>query len=78
MRLLELFSGTGSVGRPWRETGHWVVSADADGRFGANIVEDILQLSYCKLPAPDVIRASPHVTNMQGAGPGPQLQETWS
>ena len=59
MKLLELFSGTGSVGRPWREARHEVISVDVDGRFGADIVEDILQLSYCKLPAPDVIWASP-------------------
>ena len=59
MRLLELFSGTGSVGRPWREAGHEVISVDIDGRFGADVVEDILQLSYCRLPVPDVIWASP-------------------
>ena len=57
MKLLELFSGTGSVGKPWREAGHEVISVDVDGRFGADIVEDILQLSYCKLPVPDVIWA---------------------
>ena len=59
MRLLELFSGTGSVGKPWRAAGHEVISVDVDGRFGASIVEDILQLSYCKLPTPDVIWCSP-------------------
>ena len=59
MKLLELFSGTGSVGKPWREARHEVISVDVDGRFGADIVEDIWQLSYCKLPAPDVIWASP-------------------
>ena len=59
LKLLELFSGTGNVGKPWREAGHEVISVDVDGRFGADIVEDILQLSYCKLPVPDVIWASP-------------------
>ena len=58
MRLLCLFSGTGSVERPWREKGHDVISVDIDGKHGADIVEDILQLSYCKLPTPDVIWAS--------------------
>jgi site-specific DNA-cytosine methylase len=62
MKLLELFSGTGSVGKPWREKGHEVTSVDIDGRFGTDIVEDILQLSYCKLPVPDVIWASPPCT----------------
>ena len=59
MKLLELFSGTGSVGKPWKEAGHEVISVDVDGRFGADIVEDILQLAYCKLPVPDVIWSSP-------------------
>ena len=35
-----------------------MIAVDIDGRFGADIVEDILQLSYCKLPVPDVIWAS--------------------
>ena len=39
MRLLELCSGTGSVGRPWREAGHEVISVDIDGKFGAEIVQ---------------------------------------
>ena len=47
MRLLELYSGTGSVAKPWREKGHQVISVDIDGKHGADIVEDILQLSYC-------------------------------
>jgi len=59
MKLLELFSGTGSVGRPWREAGHEVISVDVDGRYHPEVCEDILQLSYCKLPIPDVIWASP-------------------
>jgi hypothetical protein len=58
MFLLELSSGTGSVGRPWREAGHEVVSVDIDGRLGAEIVEDILQISYCKLDVPSGIWAS--------------------
>ena len=31
--LLELFSGTGSVGKPFREAGWDVISVDLDGRF---------------------------------------------
>ena len=62
MRLLELYSGTGSVGRAWREAGHEVVSVDTDFRFSPEICEDILQLSYCKLDVPDVIWASPPCT----------------
>ena len=59
MRLLNLFSGTDSVATPWRQAGHEVISVDTDPRFNPEICEDILQLSYCKLPTPDVIWASP-------------------
>ena len=59
MRLLNLFSGTDSVSKPFREAGHEVISVDIDPRFHPEICEDILQLSYCKLDTPDVIWASP-------------------
>ena len=58
MKLLELCSGTGSVGEPFRKGGHDVVSVDLDGRYGPDICEDVLQLSYCKLETPDIIWAS--------------------
>ena len=72
MKLLELFSGTGGVGVPWR-AGREVISIDVDDRFGADVVEDILQLSYCKLPVPDVIWASPPVSSTRGAGHAQRL-----
>ena len=59
MKLLDSFSGTGNVGKPWKENGHEVISVDVDHKFGTDIVEDILQLSYCKLPIFDVVWASP-------------------
>ena len=59
MRLLNLFSGTDSVATPWRVSWHEVISVDVDPRYNPEICEDILQLSYCKLPTPDVIWASP-------------------
>jgi hypothetical protein len=59
MRLIELFSGTGSVGRPWRVAGHTVISVDIDGRFGAEIVGDIMEMGYSEFTPPDVIWASP-------------------
>jgi hypothetical protein len=59
MLLLNLFSGTDSVATPWREAGHATISVDIDGRFGADIVQDVLQLDYRALPTPDVIWASP-------------------
>ncbi len=58
MKLLELFSGTCSVGMPWREAGHEVLSLDIDGRYNPEIVCDILHWSYCKCEVPDVIWAS--------------------
>ncbi len=58
MKLLELFSGTGSVGKPWREAGHEVTAVDSDGRYNPEIVCDILQWSYCECEVPDVIWAS--------------------
>ncbi len=54
-RLLSLFDGTGSICKPFREAGWDIQSLDVDGRFGATIVEDILQSDYSKEPTPDVI-----------------------
>ena len=59
MKLLELFRGTGSVGKPWRENKHKVISVEIDPRYKPEICEEILQLSYCKLLIQDVIWASP-------------------
>ena len=59
MRLLNLFSGTDSVAIPWRENNHEVINVDIDPRYRPEICEDILQLSYCQLPTPDVIWSSP-------------------
>jgi hypothetical protein len=57
MKLLEIFSGTGSVGAKW--VNHDVVSVDINGKFGAEIVIDILEWEYDKLDfAPDFIWAS--------------------
>ena len=38
---------------------HEVISIDIDPCYNPEICEDILQLSYCKLPIPDVVWASP-------------------
>ena len=57
--LLELFSGTGSVGRPWREAGHRVFSVDCDPRYSPEFCGDILEWDYRSLETlPDVIWAS--------------------
>ena len=56
--LLELFSGTGSVGRPWREAGHRVFSVDCDPRHSPESCGDILERDYRSLATPDAIWAS--------------------
>ena len=58
MRLLNLFSGTDSVATLWRKNKHECISVDIDPRYNPEICEDILQLSYCKIPVPDVIWSS--------------------
>ena len=64
MRLLELFSGTGSVGNVFKEHGWEVVSLDRD--LPADISTDILYWDYVNSPYPpkhfDVIWASPPCT----------------
>ena len=68
MRLLELFSGTGSFGQPFRNANHDVISVDIDPTFNPEICEDILTFSYCKLPwVPDIIWGSPPCTEYSRA-----------
>ena len=66
-RALFLCSGTGSVGRPFREAGWEVVDVDRDRRFGAEVVVDILAWDYRAAFPPgersfDVVWASPDCT----------------
>ena len=56
--LLELFSGTGSVGRPWREAGHRVFSVDICPRKSPDYCGDIRDWDYKDLDTPDAIWAS--------------------
>ncbi len=86
MRLIELFSGTGSVGRPWRVAGHTVISVDIDGRFGAEIVGDIMELSCCELTTTqDVMQLGgvsdttpPDVMQLGGASDAPPPDVIWA
>ena len=60
MKLLNLYSGTGSVSKPWKEKGYEVYNVDVDPRFSPDYCGDILQWDYKKLHfVPDVIWASP-------------------
>ena len=45
-RMLDLFSGTGSVGKVFREAGYLVTSLDSDPKFNADIQLDILNWDY--------------------------------
>lgn len=60
--LLELFSGTGSIGRAFEAQGWEVISLDIDPRSNATFCCDVLQWDYSCLEAVDCIWASPPCT----------------
>ena len=66
--LLELFSGTGSVGRSFRARGWEVFSVDIDATAKPTLVANVLDLQWDALP-PDVdcIWASPPCTHYSRA-----------
>ncbi len=65
MRLLELFSGTGSVGSAFASAGWEVVSLESDPKTDAKIHEDILNWDPTTYPPGhfDTIWASPCCTH---------------
>ena len=69
-RLLELFSGTGSVGKAFKDLGWEVVSVDNCGEFAPDILTDILQWDYAAAYPPghfEVVHASPPCTQYSRA-----------
>ena len=69
-RLLELFSGTGSVGRAFAELGWEVVSLDLDPKAGSTICADVCSWEPMPMFAPgyfDMIWASPPCTEYSRA-----------
>ena len=67
MKLLELFAGTGSVGKEWERLGLGeVVSVDVSGKFGEpTYCVDILEWDYKAFPPGhfDAVWASPLAPN---------------
>ena len=63
MKLLELFSGSRSIGKVAEKRGHKVFSSDFVDFPNTDYVCDILEFNYNKVPfTPDVIWASPPCT----------------
>ena len=78
-RLLELFSGTGSVGRAFADLGWEVVSVDLDRNARPTICENVLDWDWSTWPSGsfDVIWASPPCQQYSCArtrGPPPDLE----
>ena len=58
--MLELFSGTGSVGRAGKRAGFKkIISIDNEEKFKPTYTANLLTFDYKKLPTPDFIWASP-------------------
>ena len=72
MRVLELFSGSGSVGKVFTQHGWEVVSLDSDVKCDATVREDILEWDHTVFPVGhfDVVWASPCCTQYSCARRG--------
>lgn len=74
MKILELFSGSGSVSKAFREAGHETFTIDIEPDFEPDLVADVLKLKVSDLPKewrnPDVVWASPPCTTFSVASIG--------
>ena len=71
MKVLELFCGTKSIGKAFKERGHNVFSIDNDSQHNPDYCVDMLSLDLRKIPwIPDVIWASPPCTTFSVASMG--------
>ena len=71
MKVLELFCGTKSISKAFKERGHETFTVDIDPQFKPDLVADILDFDLNMLPEewrkPDVIWASPPCTTFSVA-----------
>ena len=76
-RLLELFSGTGSIGKVFRARGWEVVSVDCDAKMQPTIVADIGTFDYKMLVRYyDAVWCSPPGLNIRSPAVTPKRQGT--
>ena len=72
MKILELFCGTKSISKAFKERGHQTFTVDFDKQFNPDLSRDILDFEVSELPEiwrnPDVIWASPPCTTFSVAG----------
>ena len=75
--LLELFSGTGSVGKAFRARGYDIISVDSDPKARASITRDILDFDVAELGGRrvDTVWASPPCTHYSRARSGTTADE---
>ena len=76
--VLELFSGTGSWGKVFRRKGMDVTSVDILEKFHPDIVADVLELDYKKLPVPDLITASPPCNSFSRLAVTAKTRDWWT
>lgn len=66
-KILELFSGTASVGREFQKRGWELTTVDIEPDFKPDICADVLDLDLVSLGNPDVVWASPPCTTFSVA-----------